>query len=121
MVRTPPQLSSAPTLEERFGRNLWRCRRRADLSQEELADRVGLSRTAIYTLELGHRLPRLDTILKLAAGTNNSAHLLFRRDAMATRLLRVHRRRVRDRTPGGALAQEPSKVTHTQRLKGGAC
>jgi transcriptional regulator with XRE-family HTH domain len=77
MVRTPPQLSPAPTLEERFGRNLWWCRHRADLSQEELADRVGLSRTAIYTLELGHRLPRLDTILKLAAGTDSSAHLLF--------------------------------------------
>jgi transcriptional regulator with XRE-family HTH domain len=77
MGRTPPQLSPAPTLEERFGRNLRRCRRRAHLSQEELADRVGLSRNAIYTLELGHRLPRLDTILKLAAGTDDPVRLLL--------------------------------------------
>lgn len=77
MGRTPPQLSPTPTLPERFGRNLWRCRRRADLSQEELADRVGLSRAAIYALELGQRLPRLDTILKLAAGMQVSTCLLL--------------------------------------------
>ncbi len=69
MVRTPPPLSPTPTLQERFGRNLWRCRRRADLSQEDLANLVGLSRPAIYALELGQRQPRLDTVLKLAAGT----------------------------------------------------
>lgn len=32
------------------------------------ANLVGLSRPAIYTLELGQRQPRLDTILELAAG-----------------------------------------------------
>jgi transcriptional regulator with XRE-family HTH domain len=77
MMQTPPQPSPAPTLPERFGRNLWRCRRRADLSQEELANRLGLSRAAIYTLELGQRQPRLDTILKLAAGTRVSTCLLL--------------------------------------------
>lgn len=77
MVRTPPRLSPTPTLQERFGRNLWRCRRRADLSQEELADRVGLSRPAIYALELGQRLPQLDTILRLAAGMRISTCLLL--------------------------------------------
>jgi transcriptional regulator with XRE-family HTH domain len=72
MVRTPPQLSP-----ERFGRNLWRCRRRADLSQEDLANLVGLSRPAIYGLEQGGKLPRLDTILKLAAGTRVSPCVLL--------------------------------------------
>lgn len=47
MMRTPPRLA-VPTLEERFGLNLWRSRRRADLSQEDLANLVGLSRNAIY-------------------------------------------------------------------------
>jgi hypothetical protein len=42
MARTPPQLSPEPTLGERFGLNLWRSRRRADLSQEALANLVGL-------------------------------------------------------------------------------
>lgn len=77
MVRTSPQRSPTPTLQDRFGRNLWRCRRRADLTQEELADRVGLSRNAIYALEVGQRLPRLDTVLKLAAGVQVSTCLLL--------------------------------------------
>jgi transcriptional regulator with XRE-family HTH domain len=77
MVRTPPQLSPTPTLQERFGRNLWRCRRRADLSQEDLAKLVGLSRPAIYGLEQGEKLPRLDTILKLAAGIEVSPCVLL--------------------------------------------
>lgn len=77
MVRTPPRLSPTPTLAERFGRNLWRSRRRADLSQGDLGGLVGLSRDAISRLEKGERLARLDTILKLAAGTNVSACVLL--------------------------------------------
>jgi transcriptional regulator with XRE-family HTH domain len=77
MMRTPPQLSPRPTLAERFGLNLWRSRRRADLSQEELGSRVGLTRDAIQKLEKGRRLPRLDTIVKLAAGTNVSTCVLL--------------------------------------------
>lgn len=61
------------SLGERFGRNLWRARRRADLSQRELADLVGLNRANVSALERGLRLPRIDTILKLAAGTGVSA------------------------------------------------
>jgi transcriptional regulator with XRE-family HTH domain len=77
MVRTPPQLSPNPTLAERFGLNLWRCRRRADLSQEDLGNLVGLTRQAIGQLELGLRLPRIDTIVKLAAGTSVSICVLL--------------------------------------------
>jgi len=76
MMRTLPQ-PTVPTLEERFGRNLWRCRRRAGLSQEGLGNLVGLSRDAVCQLELGRRLSRLDTILQLAAGTNVSPCLLL--------------------------------------------
>jgi transcriptional regulator with XRE-family HTH domain len=72
MSRTPPQLSANPTLAERFGVNVWRSRRRADLSQEDLGSLVGLSRDAISRLEKGERLARLDTIAKLAAGTTAS-------------------------------------------------
>jgi DNA-binding XRE family transcriptional regulator len=65
MSRTSPELSRDPTLGERFGLNLWRSRRRADLSQEELAGLVGLSRPHISVLERGLELPRIDTILGL--------------------------------------------------------
>jgi transcriptional regulator with XRE-family HTH domain len=75
MVRTPPQPN--PTLTERFGRNLWLARRRAGLSQDDLGNLSGLTRQAIGQLELGHRHPRLDTIVKLAAGMDVSACVLL--------------------------------------------
>jgi transcriptional regulator with XRE-family HTH domain len=49
-----------------FGRNLLRIRRRASLSQEEITVRAGLHRTEVSQLERGHRVPRIDTLLKLA-------------------------------------------------------
>ncbi len=50
----------------RFGENLARCRKRADLSQEELGVRASLHRTEISLLERGTRLPRIDTAIKVA-------------------------------------------------------
>ncbi len=49
-----------------FGQNLARCRRRARLSQEELAVRASLHRTAVGQLERGERVARVDTLIKLA-------------------------------------------------------
>jgi transcriptional regulator with XRE-family HTH domain len=49
-----------------FGRNLFRLRRSAGFSQEDVAARAALHRTEIGLLENGVRLPRLDTILKVA-------------------------------------------------------
>lgn len=49
-----------------FGRNLLRCRRRAELSQEELGARASLHRTQIGMLEHGMRVPRIDTVMQLA-------------------------------------------------------
>lgn len=56
----------------KFGRNLWRCRRRAALSQEELGDRAGLHRTEIGMLERGTRLARVDTLMKLTGSLDVS-------------------------------------------------
>lgn len=52
---------------ERFGRNLAYCRRRAGLSQEEMAMRASLHRTAVGYIERGERTPKIDTVAKLAA------------------------------------------------------
>jgi transcriptional regulator with XRE-family HTH domain len=49
-----------------FGKNLSRCRKRSGLSQEELAVGASLHRTEIGLLERGERLPRIDTVIKLA-------------------------------------------------------
>lgn len=56
------------TLGERFGANVVWFRHAAGLTQQQLADRVGINRTILSKIERGHRLPRLDTILKLVAG-----------------------------------------------------
>jgi XRE family transcriptional regulator, regulator of sulfur utilization len=50
----------------RFGENLVRCRKRANLSQEELGFRASLHRTEIGMLERGVRVARIDTLIKLA-------------------------------------------------------
>jgi transcriptional regulator with XRE-family HTH domain len=50
----------------RFGKNLASQRKRAGMSQEELAERAGLHRTAISLSETGKRNPRLDTMVRLA-------------------------------------------------------
>ena len=51
----------------RFGENLRRARKGAGLSQEELGVRASLHRTEIGLLERGERIPRIDTLVKLAA------------------------------------------------------
>jgi transcriptional regulator with XRE-family HTH domain len=51
----------------RFGDNLFRARRQADVSQDELAVRASVHRTEISQLERGLRIARIDTLIKLAA------------------------------------------------------
>jgi transcriptional regulator with XRE-family HTH domain len=57
----------------RFGENLLRARRLVGLSQEEVAKRASLHRTAIGMLEHGQRVPRIDTLVKLMAAVETSA------------------------------------------------
>lgn len=52
----------------RFGGNLRRLRKAADVSQEELGLRCSLHRTEIGLLERGARVPRIDTLIKIASG-----------------------------------------------------
>ena len=49
-----------------FGRNVCLIRRRRGLTQEQLAERAGLSRDTVHKLEGGKRFPRLATVLDLA-------------------------------------------------------
>jgi transcriptional regulator with XRE-family HTH domain len=61
----------------RFGQNLARCRKRANLSQEELGVRASLHRTAIGQLERGERVARADTLVKLAGSLSVSPEELL--------------------------------------------
>jgi transcriptional regulator with XRE-family HTH domain len=76
-------------LRRRFGENLIRLRGRGDFSQEEVGQRAGLHRTEISLLERGLRLPRLDTIVRLAGAVEAEPCELL--TGMAYRAGRVQR------------------------------
>jgi transcriptional regulator with XRE-family HTH domain len=61
----------------RFGDNIARCRKRADLSQEELSHLASLHRTEISQLERGLRLCRIDTLVKIKDALDVSADELL--------------------------------------------
>jgi transcriptional regulator with XRE-family HTH domain len=61
-----------------FGQNVRRERRvNAELSQAALGIRVQIHAVEVGQIERGERLPRLDTILKLAAGLDVSPRVLL--------------------------------------------
>ena len=51
----------------RLGRNVFMARRRAGFSQEALGALASLHRTEVGMVEKGERLPRADTLIKLAS------------------------------------------------------
>jgi len=65
------------TVRKRFGANLRRQRYEAELSQEALALRASLHRTEVSLIERGLRMPKADTIVKLASSLGIEPGLLF--------------------------------------------
>ncbi len=63
---------------KRIGHNVFLARRRAGYSQEELGGRCSLHRTEIGMIENGERLPRSDTLLKLAGALELPPEALLR-------------------------------------------
>jgi transcriptional regulator with XRE-family HTH domain len=61
----------------RFGDNVVGCRKRIDLSQDELSRRASLHRTEVSQVERGLRLPRIDTFVKLRDALEVSADELL--------------------------------------------
>jgi len=62
-----------------LGEDLARARRRAKLSQRELAERLGLSQAAISRVESGERLPRLETLSEWARATGHRLEIQLKR------------------------------------------
>jgi ribosome-binding protein aMBF1 (putative translation factor) len=60
-----------------FGRSLLRFRRKAGMSQEELAAKAGLHRTEIGKVEQGTRTARVDTLVRLAGALSVSPSALL--------------------------------------------
>jgi transcriptional regulator with XRE-family HTH domain len=53
-------------LKARFGKVVQRRRLKAQLGQDEFADKVGIHRTTLSLLERGKHLPNLDMVRRLA-------------------------------------------------------
>lgn len=62
---------------DQFAQNLVRARKRADLSQEEVAVRASVHRTEISQLERALRVARIDTLAKLAGALEISPGCLL--------------------------------------------
>lgn len=63
---------------ERFGLNLLEARRRAGFAQAELARRSSLHHSYVSHIERGWRLPRIDTVMRLAGALNVEVSELVR-------------------------------------------
>jgi transcriptional regulator with XRE-family HTH domain len=61
-----------------FGNNLRFERERLELNQEELGLFAGLHRTEVSQLERGLRIPRIDTLVKLAGALGVAPEVLLR-------------------------------------------
>lgn len=69
--------SSAKQVAGIVGPRIRRIRRGLDMSQEALADNAEMFRTEMTRIEWGERLPRLDTLIKLAGGLGVSPCVLI--------------------------------------------
>lgn len=63
-------------ISERFAVNVVRLREATGMTQEELAFRAAIHRTQISFIESGKRMPRLDTLVKLAGALEVSVSTL---------------------------------------------
>jgi transcriptional regulator with XRE-family HTH domain len=61
----------------RFGKQLRRLRRSKDLTQEQLADNVGVSTEFISNIERGRNAPSFETLERLAGALNVPISVLF--------------------------------------------
>lgn len=65
------------TVAQRFSANVRRHRKLPDISQGELATRASLHLTAVGMIERGTRLPRVNTVAKLAGALEVDPGELF--------------------------------------------
>ncbi len=65
------------TLAERIGRNVVNQRERAGITQEVLGFRAAMHRTAIGQIERGERMPRADSLIKIAGALGCSPNDLL--------------------------------------------
>ena len=94
-----PKVTKA--LGEAFADQLRRHRKRAELTQEQLAQKAGVAAGTVSSAELGRAIPRAETVRKLATalGLRGIAHKRFM-DAANTTVVAAAKRSSVQRTPG---------------------
>jgi transcriptional regulator with XRE-family HTH domain len=95
-----------PDLAQLIGENIKSVRRRVGMTQEELSFRAGLHRTEVSQLEQGLRMPRADTVIKVAGGLNVEIGELFANVAWRPAEYASGGFKVRPRAPEAAEANE---------------
>ena len=76
-ARVPSQKPKPCPARTQFGRNVSKVRRKAKLSQEKLAEAVGVSTRYMQSVEAGEYFPALPTLLKLRGALNARWEELF--------------------------------------------
>ena len=103
-----------------FGENLQKIRKRNQLSQEGLAEMLGVSRQAVSKWELGEGYPEVDKLLILSKKLNISLDSLLGgenapiapKSGKSSDLIRII-------SPNEGVIISASKVTRSQQFKGG--
>ncbi|MCI0542000.1 MAG: helix-turn-helix domain-containing protein [Verrucomicrobiales bacterium] len=73
----PSRKPYANPLRKRFGRNVARLRSRRNLTQEELAEKIGVSSRYLRSVEAGEYYPSLTTLARLHAALRCDWNELF--------------------------------------------
>jgi len=71
-------MPSAPKHRRVLGDNIRTFRKRANLTQEKLAEKTGLSVVFVSLLENGWRTASIDSLLKISKAVNTDVEDLFR-------------------------------------------
>lgn len=85
MTRSSAPVPMKQNTTNSFGANLKALRKKAGLTQEELADRLGVANKTISNWELGNSIPTVDDVKKLADALHVSEQQLLSPDNEASR------------------------------------
>ena len=103
-----------------FGENLQKVRKDKRLSQEGLAEMLGVSRQAVSKWELGEGYPEVDKLLLLSEKLNISTDSLLGRDNTPIDQERTKASdRIRIVSPNEGVIINASKVARSQQFMGG--
>jgi transcriptional regulator with XRE-family HTH domain len=73
----PSRKSDVCLLKKRFGRNVARLRSRRNMTQEQLAEKIGVSPRYLRSIEAGTYYPSLPTLARLRAALRGDWNELF--------------------------------------------